>query len=183
MRRFAVPIPVLAVALLGLLAAGRPGAGTVAQEATPAAEEEFELPEGVSFEALGYGTAEALPPAPAEFVLFRFGLEPGASFDLDPGDPSLALAYVEAGALTVRVDAPMTVLRAAGAGTPFPEETEEVAAGTEFTLEAGDSALFPPHVAGVVRNDGAEPVAVLVANVGPLEGDEEGTPAAGTPTA
>ena len=90
MRRFAVLVPALAVALLGLLGAGRVGTGAVAQDATPPAEE-FELPEGVTFEPLAFGLAEELPPAPAGVGLARIGFEPGAGFPIEPGDPSLAL--------------------------------------------------------------------------------------------
>ena len=75
----------------------------------------------------------------------------------------------------------MTVLRAAGAGTPFPMETETFAAGEAFELAAGDSAVFPPGAAGEARNEGDEPVTVLVADVGPPQG-QAGTPPAGTPT-
>ena len=112
--------------------------------------------------------------------LGRVGFEPGAGFDLDP-ESTLALVYVEEGALTFVVEGPITVLRAAGEGTPFPVETETVAAGEEFVLEAGDSAVFPAGVAGEVRNEGDEPASVLVADVGPARGGEEDAAAAGTP--
>ena len=181
MRRVPVLVPLLAILLAGAVLGGRWSFGTAAQEGTPPPEEEFELPEGVTFEALGFGTAEELPPAPADLSLFRFGFEPGAGFELDPAS-TLALVYVEAGALTVAVDGPMTVLRAAAEGAPFPTETEAFAAGEEFTLEAGDSAIFPAGVAGEVRNEGDEPARVLVADIGPVEG--EATPAAAaTPSA
>ena len=180
MPRISVLVSVVAVGLLGLLLATQPAATTAAQEGTPPAEEEFELPEGVSFEGLGYGTTEELPAAPADLSLFRFGLEPGASFDLDP-EASVALVYVEEGALTFVVDDEITVLRAAGEGTPFPEETETVAAGEEFVLEEGDSAVFPAGGGGEVRNDGDEPARVLVADVFPAQGGEEGAAAEGTP--
>lgn len=162
MRRTSVLVTLPAVVLVGLFAAG-----ALAQEGTPVAEEA--MPEGLSFEGLGFGIAEDLPATPAEVALFRIGIEPGAGFPLDPEDPSVALVYVEAGEVTLDVDAPITVLRAPGPGTPFPEEQEEFAAGTEFTLATGDSALFPPRVTGEARNQGAEPVAVLVANLAPLE--------------
>ena len=51
-----------------------------------------------------------------------------------------------------------------------------------FTLEAGDSAVFPPNVAGEIRNDGPDRVVVLVSIVEPLGGGEA-TPVAGTPAA
>ena len=179
MPRFVAPIAVVALVLVGLLVAGRGDPLALAQEGTPPAEEEFELPEGVAFIPLGYGTAEKLPAAPADLLLARFTLEPGAGFDLDANDPSVALVYVEAGTLTVQVDAPIRVTRAAALAafaTPeamaTPPAPEEVAAGTAFTLAAGDSAVFPPNVAGEVRNEGAEGVAGLVALVEPREGGE-----------
>ena len=182
MRRLALLGSVVAIVLVGLLAAGQ-ATDAVAQEGTPPADE-FELPEGVSFEALAFGLAEAVPPGPTGLALFRARLEPGARIDLDP-DPSYFMVYVEAGALTFRVDTPVRVTRAA-AGTPAatgqgPEATpEEVAAGTEVTLRAGDAALFPPNpggAAGEVRNDGQEPAVALVVSAGPAEG----AGAAGTP--
>ncbi len=168
----------LVVVLLSLAAVGP--AGALAQEGTPPPDEEFELPEGVSFEALGYGAAAALPAAPADLALFRFGFEPGAGFPLE-AETSVALVYVEAGVLTFAMEGPITVLRAAGAGTPFPVQTETFAAGETFELAAGDSAAFPAGVAGEVGNEGDERAAVLVADVSPSEGDA-GTDAAGTPT-
>ena len=177
MRRLSVLVPLLAVLLVGLALGARFGASALAQEGTPPPEDEFELPEGVSFAPLAYGTAAELPPAPAELFLFRIGLEPGASFPLEP-ETSVALAYVEAGELTANLEIPMTVLRAAGPGTPFPEQTEAFAAGEEFTMGAGDSAIFPQEAAGELRNDGDEPVSLLVADVGPAADGDEGTPGA-----
>ena len=181
MPRFLAPIAVVALVLVGLPAAGRLAPLALAQEGTPPAEEEFAPPEGVAFLLLGFGTAEELPAAPADLVLARFTIDPGAGFPLEAEDPSVALAYVESGALTARVDAPIRVTRAAtiaAFATPGAveegavPEPEEVAAGTEFTLEAGDSAVFPPNAPGEIRNDGSEPVVGLVALVGPPEGGE-----------
>ena len=167
------------VVVLLLLAVAGPG-GAIAQEGTPPPEEGFELPAGVSFDALGYGAVAALPAAPADLALFRFGFEPGAGFPLE-AEASLALVYVEAGVLTFAMEGPITVLRAAGAGTPFPMQTEAFAAGEAFELAAGDSAVFPAGVGGEVRNEGDERATILVADVSPSEG-EAGTAAAGTPT-
>ena len=173
MPRFLAPIAAVALVLVGLLAAGRLAPLALAQEGTPTAEEEFELPEGLTFEPLASGTTTNLPAARIDFELFRLRLEPGVAFQAGEDDPSLALVYVEAGALTAVVAGPMTVLRAAGPGTPFPEATEAVPAGEEFTLGEGDSALFPPGVDAEVRNDGSEPVMLLVAETSPAAGGEE----------
>jgi quercetin dioxygenase-like cupin family protein len=169
--------------LVGLVVVGRGGLSTLAQEGTPSADE-FAPPEGVSFTPLGFGTAEQLPATPAEFALFRLGFDPGASFSLEASDPSAALVYIETGALTVRVEVPITVTRAAtiaASSTPGADPNavpmpEEMAAGTEFTMEAGDSAYFPPSIAGEARNDGQETATILIANIEPQRGGEGGTP-------
>ena len=180
MRRLLIVPTIAAVVLVGL-ALGAGFAAATAQEGTPPPEEDFELPEGISFESLAYGTVEELDGAAVDLSLFRFGFEPGASFLLEE-EATAALVYVEEGVLTVTMEGSMTVLRAAGAGTPFPTETEAFAAGEAFELAAGDSAVFPAGVAGEVRNEGDDPAAVLVTDVGPAQGDA-GTPEAGTPTA
>ena len=184
MRRMPVLSSVVAVVLLAVVSlSAQPHA--FAQEATPAAEDEM-MPEGLSFEALGYGTSESLPAAPAEFALIRIGLEPGAVLPLDAEDPTVGLVYVESGAVTFNVSAAMTVLHAAGEGTPFPTETEEMAASADFTVAAGDSFVFPANVGGELRNDGAEPASILVVNLSPPmmgetmdegAGDQAATPA------
>ena len=187
MRRVPLLVALVAVAFvsLSLLLAARVPA--VAQEGTPTGEE-F-APEGVTFEPLGFGTAEDLPAAPADLVLLRFTIVPGADFPIEADDPSVALVFVDSGALTARVEAPIRVTRAAtialfatpGAvdegAIPAPEE---VAVGTEFTLAAGDSAVFPPNVEGEIRNDGTEPAVALVAIIAPPEGGAA-TPGVGTP--
>ena len=184
MPRRSVLLALVAAVLVGLALAG-PGRA-VAQDATPAAEEDFQTPEGVTFEPLGFGPAEELPAAPALLVLVRATIEPGAGFDVGEDDASVALVHVESGALTVRLEAPMRVLRAAAVAafaTPGAVEEgdepafEEVAAGTEATLEAGDSVVLPPNVAGELRNDGAEPAVLLGAIVEPT-GAGGATPAA-----
>jgi hypothetical protein len=182
MRRFVAPFVVIALVLGGLMAIT--GFRTTAQEATPAAEGEMMM-EGIGFEILGYGAAATIPEAPAEIQLFRLHIEPGATLPFDPADPSTGMGYLEAGTVTINVSAPITVLRAAGAGAPFPEETEEIAAGTDFTLNVGDSAVIPGGVEGEIRNDGSEQASILVANVAPPMGAmmEEEDAAEATPAA
>ena len=181
MRRFRILLSVVPALLLGTLALhAQPVA--IAQEATPSAQE-F-MPEGVSFEPLGGATGLALP-SPGDLFMARFTIEPGAGFPIDPGDPTYALAFIERGQLTVRVDGPLTVTRAEAMGEAEAEEgftpaTETIPAGQDVTIGAGDSALFPPNAGGEVRNDGQEPVVVIAALVGPPA--IEGTPEAGTPT-
>ncbi len=183
MRRVMVLISVLAVVLLGGVAVGRLSVATAAQEGTPPAEE-FAL-EGVAFEPLGFGTAEELPAAPADLVLVRFTIDPEAGFPIE-NDPTVALVYVESGVFTIQIEAPLQVTRAAtieAFATPGAveegalPEPEEVAAGTEVTLEAGDSVVIPPNAAGEIRNDGDEPAVGLAALVAPPE-EGGATPAA-----
>ena len=184
MRRWSLLVPLLVVMLVGLVVAGRGGLRTLAQEGTPSADE-LGAPEGVSFMPLGFATAGKLPATPADFSLVRFGVEPGASFTLEASDPSAALVYIETGALVVNVGVPITVTRAAtiaAFSTPGADENtapmpEEMAAGTDFTMEAGDSAYFPPSISGEVRNDGQETATILAASIEPQGPDEAGTPA------
>ncbi|MDQ3693803.1 MAG: cupin domain-containing protein [Chloroflexota bacterium] len=181
-RAPALVLLIVVLLLAGLVTTGRLAGGVVAQEATPAAADFG--PEGVTFEPLGFGTAEELPAAPADLLLARFTIEPGAGFPLDPNDPSVALFYVESGAVTVLADIPLPIIRAAtiaAFATPGAveedavPEAEEGVAGAEFTLEAGDSVVFPPFVEGEIRNDGDETVVGLAALVFPPE-DAGATP-------
>jgi quercetin dioxygenase-like cupin family protein len=182
MRRFLVLTPLLVAVLIGMGVAGRASSITFAQEGTPSAENM--APEGITFTPLGFGTADKLPATPADFALFRVGFDPGAGFPIEASDPSVALVVIEAGTLTIRVDAPTRVTRAAtmaAFATPGMDENavpapEEIAAGTEFTMAAGDSAYFPPNEAGEVRNDGQEVAVALIASIGPQGASMGGTP-------
>ena len=166
MRRVTILVSVLVVMLLGGLTIA-----TAAQE------------EGVTFEPLGFGTTEGVPAAPADFALSRAVIEPGASFSRQ-GDvlSLLSLLTVESGAITLQMDAPLEVTRAATiealtTGASEVPEPEVVEAGTEVTLEVGDSVVLAPNVAGEIRNDGDEPAVYLAAFVAPLE-EGGATPAA-----
>ena len=131
-----------------------------AQEATSPAG----TPEPATFRALAAGLIEVLAPSTADVVLGRISLQPGASIPFDETDPSALLVYMASGELTLRVDAAITVARAAGAGgTPTPPE--DVAADTEFTLSEGDSAFFPGAMAGEVRNAGTEEATAWVVDI------------------
>jgi quercetin dioxygenase-like cupin family protein len=129
----------------------------VVQEATPTAGG------GLAFEYIGGGTVETLPQAPVRFEMLRIGFEPGSSFPIEADDPSITLALVEQGEITFQVDAPVSVFHA----TDMSEEV--VPADEAFTLEVGDSALFPPSIAGVIGNEGAIAASVLLSNIGPVD--------------
>jgi hypothetical protein len=133
-------------------------------------------PSGASVQTLASGSLEVLAPGTAYLSLGRVVLEPKATIPFDPTDPSAVLIYTASGELTFRVDAPMTVARKPEPGTSVPAEPEAVEANTEFTLRQGDSALFPPAIAGEVRNDGDAQVVASVVNIAIQ------VAAAGTPT-
>jgi quercetin dioxygenase-like cupin family protein len=168
-------VALLVMLVLGTVAVQGVNPSTLAQEATPDTEQGGEI-EGVTARAVASGTIEVLSPGTANLSLGRITLAPGTVLPFDPMDPSAVLVYAAAGELTFRVEAPMTVARRGSPGTPIPTEPEAVEANTEFTLADGDSALFPPAIAGEVRNDGDEEAIAWVVNVALV------TDAASTPT-
>ncbi len=186
MRRFRVPLSVVAVVLLGVLAlTAQPVA--IAQEGTPSAEMSME---GLTFTLLG--VVEGAPlHSPADVQVARTGFDPGASFPFDASDPTGTIVVVEAGALTVHVEEQAWTISRGGAlqqamasmETPGAEPDmtgvlEEVAMGAEATVEAGDVAYIPGGVSGEVRNAGeehAEALVVIIAPQGMMMG--EATPA------
>ena len=170
MPRFVVSVSVALVVLLGLVATT--GRSTTAQEAfaTPGPGE-FEIAPGqIGRELAGAILAEP-PAAPVYLGLLRFTTAPGSVFIGAAEDPSVGLIFVESGVVTFRLEGPVTITRASGA--------EEVAAGAEFTLEAGEFFVWPPYMEGEVRNDGQEPAVTLLANLAPEEA--AGPLIAGTP--
>ena len=184
MRRFRVLLSIVIVLLGTVLLGVQPR--VFAQEATPAAEE-F-APEGISFEPLAFAPGLALP-ATSDLSLIRVGFDPGAGFPSEEGDPTYALVVVESGELTVRLEGTLVVTRAgafeaamaeAETGGAFAPATEQIPAGQEVTLQPGDTVLFPPLVAGEIRNAGQERTVVIAVLVAPPFA--EATPTAGTPT-
>ncbi len=185
MHRSSAFLSLMVVVLFGTLALHTQPVA-IAQEATPGAGGFTEG--GITFEPLAF-SAEVTLPESNEFSISRVSFDPGAGFPIEEGDPTYGLAVIESGELTVRPDGPLMVTRAGAlaaaisaemaGGTPTPA-SEEIAAGQEVTLAAGDSVLFPPNVGGEVRNDAEVRTVVLVAFVGPPV--PEGTPEAGTPT-
>ncbi|MBA3336581.1 MAG: hypothetical protein H0T49_03340, partial [Chloroflexia bacterium] len=143
-------------------------------------------PEGVTFAPIAFTTTDQLTATPVDFYLARVTFEPGASFPVEASDASVTLVAVESGAITFQFEAAITVTRAAtmaAFSTPGVDESaipapEEIAAGDEFTMTAGDSAYFPANIAGEVRNDGQELAVALIASIEPLEAADAATPAA-----
>ena len=165
MRRFWILVPVVVLSLLGLLAAPR----ALAQDATPADGGEGEG----EFVLLGFASPDPAPEAPLSMALIRYTLAPGAE---DPPETAAdhQLAFVEAGAFAATVDGPATVQRAADLAA-F-ELGEDLAAGDETTLEAGDAIYLPPGTGLGLANEGDEDAVALVFIAGQLA--EEGPPPA-----
>jgi hypothetical protein len=155
MHRLAILVSLLVV--LSSLAVGGSRRDALAQDATPAGQ----TLEGVSVVPLAVAPGVSLPPSPATVVLTRYEIAPGASQVTDATDPALAIITQESGTGTIRLEAATMVTRGA-TGAP-----EEVPAGTDFTLEPGDSFVWPAFVAGEARNDGTEPVVALVVVIVP----------------
>jgi len=178
MRRLSLLV-VLMLMLVGAVAVNGVSRTSAQDEGTPTDGSFTE--EGVSFEPLAFGETESVG-----LGLVRITLDPGAGFPSEADDPSLALVYMEAGTLTITLEGPITVTRAGAfdvfLASPEAEDaeppTEEIPAGQEFQLMAGDSALFPANTAGDIRNDGTEPAVGLVAFYEPLQmdGEAEATP-------
>jgi hypothetical protein len=153
-RRFGLVLSLIALVLAGLVALGAT-AGTRAQDATP-------LAGGLPFEIAPGVTTDLLPTSQDSPSLYRIRFAPGVTYEVEP-TPAIDLVYGEAGTLTLRLDAPVTVVRAGETDAPG----EPIAADTEFTLNAGDYSVFPPNVSGEARNDGQDPAQVAVAELIP----------------
>ena len=109
-------------------------------------------------------TAEELPGGEKEALYFQVTIPPGVGLPYLGGQfchchretivEGVGAEIVQSGAYTLRLEAPMRVQRA---GSTRP--SEEIPAGTEVTLAAGDTVIYPNYAApGDVRNAGAEPV-------------------------
>ena len=159
-------LPMALVTIALALSIGLDAYHVVAQEATPApAGEAFPLPPGVTSQPLGSDTVATLPATPARIEMLRVTFAPGSALRLPAESPSLALVYVEAGTLTARIEAPVAITRAASPGAA--PDREEIPAGTEFSAGPGDSFIGPAHTPVEVRNDGQEPLTLLMAVVQP----------------
>jgi quercetin dioxygenase-like cupin family protein len=179
MRRFGLLISVVAMLLLGMLAL-RAQPVAIAQEGTPSAEEMA----GETFMPLGFAEGVSLP-SPADMIVSRFSLEPGAGFPLEASDPTGGMVVVESGAFTVRVEEmawtisrgeALSAAMESGEDADFAAAMEEAAMGEEAVLETGDVAWIPGSVSGEIRNDGQESAEGIVFLVGPAGMLSEATP-------
>src|SRR5215207_1272503 len=124
---------------------------TSAQESTPAATG-VEISPGVTFELM---PASEDPP-----TLYRLRLAPGATLSF-VDDPAISLVYVESGALSLALDAAVSDTRPDGTS----EDEEDAAEALQ--LSQGDYFVLPPLVAGEIRNEGQEPLSIVIAAITP----------------
>ncbi len=148
-------------ALAGLGTAGLGFAlasSATAQDATPAASGVPPL-QGVTFEVLSGGGEPAA--ASGQMLAFvRMTMDPDGFISVH-GHPGAQIWYVETGAFsTTMLEGTMQVTRAADDSTLAP--AEQLAAGAETILSAGDSAFFDADVLHTVRHAGDEPTVVLI---------------------
>ena len=115
----------------------------------------------------------AFVPGQEAPTLYQLTFAPGTTYAFEPA-PEISLVYAGAGAVTVTLDAPVTVTRATHPG----EVGEVVEAGTALTFNVGDYTVLPAMVDGEVRNDGAGPATLLVSSIVPPASTELATPGA-----
>jgi hypothetical protein len=135
---------------------------TSAQESTPAATG-VEISPGVTFELM---PASEDPPS-----LYRLRFAPGATLSF-VDDPAISLVYVESGALSLQLNAAVSDAR------PDVPSGDEKDVDTALTLARGDYFVLPPLVAGEIRNEGQDPVSIVIAAITP---DPISATAIGTP--
>ena len=157
---------VVLVAGLMTLTCGMLGpVSTGAQESTPpAATIGVEIAPGVMFDL---APSSEDPPS-----LYRLRFAPGATLTF-AGDPAISLVYVEFGALSLAMDATVRDTR------PDAASGDEEDADTAVTLGQGDYLVLPPLAVGEIRNEGQEPVSIVIAAITPglIPATAIGTPA------
>jgi hypothetical protein len=131
---------------------------TRAQESTPMASTPtaempgVEISPGVTFELL---PASENPPS-----LYRLRVAPASTLSF-VDDPAISLVYVESGALSLVLDAPVSDARPDEAGE------DEADADPALELSQGDYFVLPPLIAGELRNEGQEAVSLVIAAITP----------------
>lgn len=129
---------------------------TLAQESTPGPPDSFELAPGVVADNMVFVDGQENPS------LYHLHFAPGVSYPVQ-ASPSLELVHMESGTMTVRLSAPVTVSQL----NAMDGSGEAVAAGTEFTLGAGQYFVLAPGVSGEVRNDSDETATISIAGMIP----------------
>lgn len=136
------------------------GIGLLSTLATPALAQDT-VPQGVTLDVMANGISEVPTEGLDQVILFRMVLDPEAIFALLPELESVALVEVESGELTTVVDGEIDV-------TPAGSElgtVETMPADEPFTLQEGDSAIFPAGLTGEITNEGSEEASLLIIEV------------------
>ncbi|MEZ4561771.1 MAG: hypothetical protein R2853_03470 [Thermomicrobiales bacterium] len=135
--------------VLGVLIAGGIASAVSAQD---------EMPEGVSLEVFANGIAAEVPQEADQILLVELTMKADSTLSLAPDSHIVSLVAMREGELSAEIDMPIEIGRADAA----PGQTEQVAAGTTFTLAPGDAALFPAGATGEVTASGAPLTALLL---------------------
>jgi quercetin dioxygenase-like cupin family protein len=163
--------------LLGvLLAIGAVGpVAAVAQEGTPAAEEETGgLPPGVSLVELPEIAPFALPDEPGAVRVFWLVLEPGAAIPTHP-HPFSEFAVMQSGTAMFLTEEGPAAQVVRGGATGVRATPEVGPSGTELTAGPGDVAIFPSGNVSDTRA-GDEGATMIILEIVTQEG--EATPKA-----
>jgi hypothetical protein len=138
-----------------------------------AASAQDEMPEGVSLEVFANGIADSVPESADQIVLLEMTMTAGATLPLEPDAQSVTLLAIREGELSGKLETTIEVGRA----DAEPGQTEEIAAGTEFTLAAGDSALVPAGALGEVSAGENDVTALLLVAAPSMSDDANANPA------
>ena len=125
-------------------------------------------------------TAEELPRGEKDATYYQLTIPPAASLPYLGGlfcgcrsetiTSGVGVEVVQVGVYTLRLEAPLRVQRAG-----FSRPSEEIPAGTEVTLAAGDAIIYPDYAApGDIRNTSNEPVTLI--GVAIIATEASGTP-------
>jgi quercetin dioxygenase-like cupin family protein len=140
--------------LLGALIASGVASAVFAQD---------EMPEGVSLEVFANGIAPEVPQSADQILLIELSMDAGSKLPLEPDAQMVSLVAVREGELGGKLDVPVEI----GRHDAAPGQTEQAAAGTEFSLAAGDSALIPAGAVGeITTGDESASALLLVAAPG-----------------
>lgn len=126
-----------------------------------------EMPEGVTLDVFANGIATEVPEEADQILLIELTMMAGAELPLEPDAQTVSLVAVREGELTGKLDMPLQIGRA----DAEPGQTEEAAAGDEFTLSAGDSALVPAGAVGEFSS-GDDLVSALMLVAAPFRSDD-----------
>jgi quercetin dioxygenase-like cupin family protein len=126
-----------------------------------------EMPEGVSLDVFANGIAAEVPQAADQILLVELSMQAGSSLPLEPDAQTVSLVAVREGELSGKLETAIQIGRA----DAEPGQTEEAAAGTEFTLATGDSALIPADAVGAMTS-GENPVSALLLVAAPSMSDD-----------